>query len=153
MACALRGCRWMLRAAGGGGIESMDVIGARAMRGPRRVQITGYSASSFTVDDVSIKNAVLVFPQFALVWKVRSQKDITRDSLIALELFNPKPQTLIIGTGAHGSKLDPRVFSHLRATGISFEMMDTQTALSTFNVLNAELRNVVAALLPADCIS
>ncbi len=54
----------------------------------------------------------------------------------------------LIGTGQHQVFLPPATQMHFYRNGTGFEVMTTDAACRTFNVLAAEGRQVVAALLP-----
>jgi uncharacterized protein len=64
------------------------------------------------------------------------------DAVIAL-----KPEVVILGTGPQQHFPAPRLMSKLLARGIGVEVMDTGAACRTFNILIAEDRRAVAALL------
>lgn len=59
------------------------------------------------------------------------------------------PEVLILGTGITLKFPSPTLTAHLLQSGIGVEVMDTAAACRTFNILLAEQRNVVAALLSA----
>lgn len=58
-----------------------------------------------------------------------------------------KPEVLLLGTGAKQRFSSPELFSSLIRAGISIEFMDTPAACRTYNILVAEDRKVVAAVL------
>ncbi len=58
-----------------------------------------------------------------------------------------KPEIVLLGTGPAFDFPHPRVLAPLRDAGIGVEVMDTPAACRTYNILLAEGRNVVAALL------
>lgn len=60
------------------------------------------------------------------------------------------PEVLLVGTGTEQHLLPPKVVSELLALGIGVESMSTQAAARTYNILMAEGRRVVAALLPLE---
>lgn len=63
-------------------------------------------------------------------------------------LQNPENiEVVLIGTGATQQLLPPAVISQLLAIRIGVEVMDTQAAARTYNILMSEGRRVVAALL------
>lgn len=63
-------------------------------------------------------------------------------------LQNPKHiEVLLIGTGPQQHLLHPSVISDLLALRIGVEVMDSQAAARTYNILMSEGRQVVAALL------
>jgi len=79
-------------------------------------------------------------------WGVTSVEDINEESLQAL--FELQPEVVLIGTGNTQVFLPPATQVHFFRRGIGFEVMTTDAACRTFNVLAAEGREVVAALLP-----
>ncbi|KAI9684173.1 MAG: hypothetical protein M1829_003443 [Trizodia sp. TS-e1964] len=68
-----------------------------------------------------------------------------------LDLLWPKPDILILGTGAVLLPLAPRTRSYLAAMGVGVEVLDTRNAAALFNLLGTERGpdQVGAALLPA----
>ena len=67
------------------------------------------------------------------------------DALLAL-----KPELVIFGSGARLRFVAPALYRSLIEARIGLETMDTAAACRTYNVLAAEGRSVVAALLPGD---
>ena len=58
-----------------------------------------------------------------------------------------RPEIVLLGTGAAFSFPEPRKLASLHQAGIGVEVMDTAAACRTYNILMAEGRNVVAALV------
>jgi len=58
-----------------------------------------------------------------------------------------KPEILIFGTGAQQRFAHPRLYQALIVAGIGAEFMDSAAACRTYNILMAEDRRVVAAIL------
>jgi uncharacterized protein len=61
-----------------------------------------------------------------------------------------KPELVIFGSGARLSFVSPALYRCLIDARIGLETMDTAAAGRTYNVLAAEGRSVVAALLPVN---
>src|SRR5437899_7480140 len=59
------------------------------------------------------------------------------------------PEIVLLGTGSTLRFPHPRLTRALAESGIGIEVMDTAAASRTFNILAAEGRNVVAALIIA----
>jgi len=59
------------------------------------------------------------------------------------------PEVLLVGTGERQRFLPAVTLAPLLSAGIGVEIMDTQAAARTYNILMAEGRNVIAALIPA----
>ena len=58
-----------------------------------------------------------------------------------------KPDVLLLGTGTQQHFPHPRLYRALTDAGISVECMDTPAACRTYNILAAEDRKVIAAVL------
>ena len=58
-----------------------------------------------------------------------------------------KPEILLLGTGAQQRFAHPRLYRQLTDAGIAVECMNTAAACRTYNILMAEDRKVVAAIL------
>ncbi len=58
-----------------------------------------------------------------------------------------KPDVLLLGTGATQRFPHPRLYRTLTDAGIGVECMDTPAACRTYNILVAEDRRVIAAIL------
>ncbi|GME22503.1 hypothetical protein GTA08_BOTSDO11857 [Neofusicoccum parvum] len=68
----------------------------------------------------------------------------------ALEVVWPKPDLLIIGTGASVVPVSPTTRKHINDLGIRLEVSDTRNAAAQFNLLATErgVQQVAAALVP-----
>lgn len=58
-----------------------------------------------------------------------------------------KPEVLLLGTGAQQQFARPELYRELIKARIGIEFMDTAAACRTYNILVAEDRKVVAAIL------
>ncbi len=79
-------------------------------------------------------------------WNVESIEEINEASLQVI--FDLQPEVILIGTGKTQVFLPAATQAHFFRHNIGFEVMTTDAACRTFNVLVAEGRHVVAALLP-----
>ena len=79
-------------------------------------------------------------------WNVMSVDDINEESLQVV--FDLQPEVVLIGTGNTQVFLPPATQVHFFSRSVGFEVMTTDAACRTYNVLAAEGRQVVAALLP-----
>lgn len=73
--------------------------------------------------------------------------------LDATEATGPKlegirPEVLLVGTGNRQCMLSHTILLPLLQAGVGVECMSTQAAARTYNILMAEGRQVIAALLP-----
>ena len=92
---------------------------------------------------------LLLSPVRAMAWDDAPPIDAL--TLAALgDVFDgdPRPEFLLLGTGA-GLRQPPRPFVRaVEALGIGVEAMDSRAAARAWGVLRAEERWIVAALLP-----
>ena len=79
-------------------------------------------------------------------WDVKSVADINEESLQVI--FDLQPEVILLGTGETQVFLPPAIQVHFFQRNFGFEVMTTDAACRTFNVLVAEGRHVVAALMP-----
>ncbi len=79
-------------------------------------------------------------------WNVTCVDEINEETLQAV--FDLQPEVVLIGTGHTQVFLPPATQVHFFRRNIGLEIMTTDAACRTFNVLVAEGRRVVAALLP-----
>lgn len=111
-----------------------------------RYHIRAYSAGQIAVNDECLTRSIVIsVSQLIRDWPPQRFEDITREHLqLAAEL---RPEILLLGTGALMRFPPPGLVAELQAAGVGIEVMDTAAACRTFNVLAAERRQVVAALL------
>jgi uncharacterized protein len=62
-------------------------------------------------------------------------------------LLDWQPEIVLLGTGAAFRFPDPAALAPLHAAGVGVEVMDTRAACRTYNVLLAEHRRVLAAVI------
>jgi NADH dehydrogenase [ubiquinone] 1 alpha subcomplex assembly factor 3 len=116
--------------------------------GKRRIQIKAYGDRVFLVDEILARQSVILMPHSFLLWNARTFEDISIESLAIFPFLFPGIEMLIIGCGKTQPKqLDPDIVRFFRSNGIVVEASNTVNASANFNVLNAEGRNVCAALL------
>jgi len=92
------------------------------------------------------KPFILSGKQIITEWSVTSIDDINESSLQAI--FDLQPEVILIGTGKKQLFLPPATQAHFIRRNFGFEVMTTDAACRTFNVLAAEGRHVVAGFLP-----
>lgn len=97
-------------------------------------------------DDYYTRPLILSAMRIVQEWPVQSVDDMDEASLQVI--FGLEPEVVLIGTGEHQVFLPPEVQMLFYRNDTGFEVMTTDAACRTFNVLVAEGRHVVAALLP-----
>ncbi len=78
-------------------------------------------------------------------WPAASIEALSADHLAAI--IELKPEVVLLGTGADFRLPEPALLAPLYRAGIGVEVMDTPAACRTYNILQGEGRNVVAALI------
>lgn len=133
--------------------------------------VTGYGNGFVEVNKVRFDHAIALGPLGEIArWSALSSLDISTDLLLAAarlslapidpmafleaedggipQVLGDKPEVLLIGTGTKQMMLPHHVVAPLLKIGVGVESMTTQAAARTFNILMAEGRQVVAALIP-----
>jgi len=108
--------------------------------------ITGYGIGFLEVNQTPYSHALIVQPEGeVLAWPVEEIQDLSEDhfSMISALL----PELVIVGTGKKQVFLNPKILQPLIKPKIGFEMMDSQAACRTYNILMGEGRKVLAAIL------
>jgi uncharacterized protein len=106
---------------------------------------TGYGAGYVAINGVRYETCVRVTPQDVTAWSVTGF-DALRAADFAF-IADLKPEIVILGTGATQRFPGPDLARALAATGTGVEVMGTRAACRTYNILAAESRKVVAAVL------
>ncbi len=108
--------------------------------------ITGYGIGYIEVNSKVYPHALIVQPEGEISpWPVSAFADLSSDNLASLCVF--KPELIIIGTGKKQQFLKPELIKPLIQAKIGFEMMDSQAACRTYNILMNEDRQVLAAII------
>ena len=91
------------------------------------------------------ENVVLTSEAVATGWAASGFEGLTDEDFA--QLLTQKPEVVLFGAGASIRFPHPRLTRPLTDAGVGVEIMDTPAACRTFNILAAEGRSVVAALL------
>ena len=110
--------------------------------------VQGFAGRGFRVDGVVHNDGLWLAPERASAWAAPRLEALTVDALDDLLALAPKPEFLLLGTGAATRRPSPAFTTALTARGIGLEAMDSRAAARTWGVLRAEGRWIVAALLP-----
>mmetsp|Transcript_10029 Transcript_10029/g.23263 ORF Transcript_10029/g.23263 Transcript_10029/m.23263 type:complete len:129 (+) Transcript_10029:73-459(+) len=114
--------------------------------GGRAVILRGMGNCGFFVNSDFVPGSILAFNDLLLSWKVDALEDITPDHFAIASAVDPPLDLIVIGTGASTEPLDPGLLRELRRIA-PVEVSSTYHACATFNLMNAEERNVMAAIL------
>ena len=103
--------------------------------------------SGFKVSGVVFPGPIIVTTAKTIAWPVTAFAQLTIDDFAPL--FAEAPwDVCLLGCGDRTEFVPPDLRAALKAKGIPVDAMGTGSACRTFNVLAAEGRHVVAALLP-----
>lgn len=112
--------------------------------------IQSYAGSRFKVSGLIYEGSIFVFTDKTVPWAV-SKSEVTEFSIEDFQdLLKVKSDidVILLGCGPKIVFLPASLRAQLKAQGLHVEVMDTGAACRTYNVLMAEGRRVVAALLP-----
>lgn len=108
--------------------------------------VTGYGAGWVSVDKQEHRGNLLIGASgFLRPWNVANFESLTEAHFAELAQLNA--ELIIFGSGDKIRFVHPSWLQALMQKRIGFETMDTHAACRTYNVLAAEGRNVIAALL------
>ena len=133
--------------------------------------VTGYGDGFVEVNKVRFNHAIACGPLGEIArWPTLNPSDISSELLLAAaklslapldpmaflesdeaaipQVIGDKPEVLLVGTGARQQMLPHHIIAPLLKIGVGVESMTTQAAARTFNILMAEGRQVIAALIP-----
>ena len=106
---------------------------------------TGYGDGYVAVNKIRYERNVVVSPEAVAEWPVGSFEDLSpRDFAFIAEL---RAEIVIFGTGTVQRFPPPELARALAASSAGVEIMDSKAACRTYNILAAEGRKVVAAIL------
>jgi len=108
--------------------------------------ITGYGDGYVEINQIPYAHAVLLSSDGAISqWPAESF-----DGLVAADfdqMVERKPELILIGTGSRQRFPRPELLKSLISAKIGFEIMDSQAACRTYNILVGEGRQVLLALI------
>lgn len=109
-------------------------------------RISAYGVGFFVVNEERLRSSIIVTPDHLVRdWSPRAWSDLDAATLVEIDSLNP--EIVLLGTGARHRFPDPAVIGPLLADGIGVEVMSTDAACRTYNILVGEGRKVAAALL------
>ena len=108
-------------------------------------KITGYDSTAVEINGRSFKKPFILSPmEFISDWQPQDLSSLAIEHFA--DLYEMKPEVIILGTGQIQTFPDREILKYLVQNRIGYEIMDTQAACRTFNVIMAEGRNVVAGM-------
>ena len=108
--------------------------------------ITGYGDGYIEINKIHYSHAVLLSSDGDILeWAVRSFDDLGTADFS--QMASLKPELIIIGTGKRQRFPRPELLKILIEAKIGFEIMDSQAACRTYNILVGEGRQILLALI------
>ena len=109
--------------------------------------ITAYGTGWVEVNGARHEGPLLLRPQGPVQSWALDDLALTPETLLALA--EPRPEVILLGTGARLQFPPPSCSRPLLQAGIGLETMDSVAACRTYNILMAEGRQVLLALVTA----
>ncbi|MGD9944962.1 MAG: Mth938-like domain-containing protein [Burkholderiaceae bacterium] len=107
---------------------------------------TGYGPGFVEINGQRHEGSLLVMPEGLLApWPAAGFESLEPAHFEAL--LGHRPELVLLGTGGRQRFPHPRLTAALAAARIGVDTMDTPAACRTYNILMAEGRRVLAALL------
>ncbi len=129
-------------------------------RNPSLNTVTAYGPGFIDINEVRFETAIAFGPTGEVrAWPANAPTDISthlllQDPMAFLDanddsptLDPNRPEVLLVGTGNKQILLSHEILRPLMRAGIGVEWMSTQAAARTYNILMAEGRQVIVALL------
>ncbi|MCC7483853.1 MAG: Mth938-like domain-containing protein [Burkholderiales bacterium] len=107
--------------------------------------VTGYGAAHVAVNNVRYERSVLVSPDGVAEWRVGAFETLTEQDFAFIAARGA--EVVLLGTGRTQRFPPPPLAHALALSGAGVEIMDSMAACRTYNILAAEGRRVVAAIL------
>jgi uncharacterized protein len=116
------------------------------LQAPAANLIRACSADWIRIGETEYRQNLIVTPDAVVTgWAPAGFAALTADDFASLLKY--APEVVLLGTGASQRFPHPRLTAALAQARIGVEAMDTRAACRTFNILVAEDRRVVAALM------
>lgn len=111
-----------------------------------RNMFTGYGPGYVEVNRTRYAQSLVVGADNLVTdWPLKAIEALAADHFAAI--LQMEPEIVLLGTGAAFVFPEPARLAPLRNAGVGVEVMDTNAACRTYNILLAEGRGVVAALI------
>jgi uncharacterized protein len=108
--------------------------------------IRSVTAESVVINGTTYRGHVIVSTDRVIAgWQPRPVPELSLDDFAAA--LDLEPELILFGTGTTHRFAANRLVTSIMSRGVGFEVMTTAAACRTYNVLAAEDRRVVAALL------
>lgn len=111
-----------------------------------RQTVFSYQDHEIVIGDTVYRDSLIVAPEMKPEsWGIHSFADLTANDLIALKTY--RPDIVLLGTGQHMHRIPSDWVFALLNQGIIIECMNNRAACGTYNLMLAEERNAVLAII------
>jgi uncharacterized protein len=117
---------------------------------PGRASIEAYGKGGFVFGNMSHRGSILALPSGIWAWPPQTPEEIDENSLARVFSEKSEIDFFLIGCGREPVLLPEAVRRQLTSAGLSFDVMPTRAAASTYNVLLSEGRRIAAALVAVE---
>jgi uncharacterized protein len=117
---------------------------------PGRHLIDSFGNGGFRLGGVSHQGSLLIVPSGARALAAPDIASLKVEELALLLAEKSDMDMLLIGTGKHIAPLPKPVHNALQSESTGFDLMSTNAAVRTYNVVLAEDRRVAAILIAVD---
>ncbi|MBV8045507.1 MAG: hypothetical protein JO171_00010 [Paludibacterium sp.] len=107
--------------------------------------ITAFDAGRIRINQDYFSGSLIITPDSVSPWQAVSFDALDAADFAALLAF--EPEVVLFGSGATLRFPHPRLTAQLAEARVGFEVMDTHAACRSYNILMAEDRKVVLAVL------
>ena len=121
-------------------VEEMELLAPE----PGKIMVQGLLPSAIVIENKVVENSFILLPTKLLKWKIKSADDINAHTLSIINIIHPMPDILIVGTG-NECPYQSGLMQRLQELPIAVEVLKTEHACGTFNLLNQEGRRVIGA--------
>lgn len=117
------------------------------LENPRGINVVrAFDAKGILVNETRYTRSLILSARYITEdWPVPSVRAF--DHGVCESIVEHEAEIVLLGTGTRHHPIDSRYFAWFASHGMGLEVMDTHAACRTFNVLAAEERRVVAALI------
>lgn len=108
--------------------------------------ITAFSEGCVHINHQAYQHSLIITPsQLDTQWPISDMQQLRAEHMQQLLAY--QPEIVLIGCGARHQFLHPKISAPLLQVQIAVETMTTAAACRTYNILLAEGRRVLAALI------
>jgi uncharacterized protein len=108
--------------------------------------VQAYDKGQITINEKNYHQSLILSAQEIIApWPVNTVRELTTEHL--QPIVEQKPEVVLLGTGEQQQFPDIEILGFFAQLGLGLEVMNNGAACRTFNILVAEDRQVVAALI------